>query len=567
MAKTVYTVTPKSGVNSYGSPQGYAATKVKHYKKGKELKIEKQQNGMGKINGKGEWVSMKYLKKNGNTSKSTSKKSSKEKEKDNIGNAKEIKDAPPSTDGIYGHNSDSYDKLLLKYIYTFGSPPKYTEAVDPYYDTKKKGIYVGRAMASTWFSDPAILSLCPGKVDYLPGFSRKNKDEFFKSIKGKLENAGVIDLAKKDKKKDMNGALYSFRPAYAEYMNVVNNLARISADLMGIGNVKNLMHGTSAALNSMDYGYYTNPENPNSTGRGSIFAETKRAISSAVSDSQYVHFFINHNGANISEGISTEAGKSWLEQKLDDESGISSAAQNIEFLFGGAISTDARKDIDKLLDNVSDSSQLLGGFTRIASNYLQGGRLVFPKMITGMNYEKSIEVELQFTSIYGDKESIFKYTILPALHIIAMATPKQMSSNMYTYPFLVRAYQKGNCNCDLGFISNLSITRGGADDTSWTVDGLPTEIGVRFTITPLYSNLMVSSSRNPFLTMQNTSLLEYLGVMCGIDMKANNLAKKKEIATKLLQNYVFDTPTSAARGIGGMKFINEISKFTQIISK
>ena len=109
------------------------------------------------------------------------------------------------------------------------------------------------------------------------------------------------------------------------------------------------------------------------------------------------------------------------------------------------------------------------------------------------------------------------------------------------------------------------MSRGGSDNTSWTVDSLSTEITARFTITPLYSNMMVTSARNPFLLLNNTAMLEYLGTMCGVDLKANNLSTKIEIAKSLLGNYFTDIPTSTARGITDLKIINEIRNFTQII--
>ena len=65
--------------------------------------------------------------------------------------------------------------------------------------------------------------------------------------------------------------------------------------------------------------------------------------------------------------------------------------------------------------------------------------------------------------------------------------------------------------------------------------------------------------------MKNDGLIDYLGNMCGFDLKANNLSTKIEIAKSLLGNYFTDIPTSTARGITDLKIINEIRNFTQII--
>ena len=72
-----------------------------------------------------------------------------------------------------------YNTLMQKYIRALGSPPRFTQQVDPYY-TNDMGAGTGRAMSKTWFSNPSILSICPGTVDYLPGFNKKEKDKVTK---------------------------------------------------------------------------------------------------------------------------------------------------------------------------------------------------------------------------------------------------------------------------------------------------------------------------------------------------------------------------------------------------
>lgn len=546
MADT-YVVT--ANINSY-SKASVTSNVVQKYTKGSEVKIYSTSNGWGNTTALGsKWVKMSYLKK---VASGTSKAEDGAKENEDVA----------ENDTVYGTSSSDYNKLLYKYIRAFGSPPRFTKYVDPIYN-EKLGYGTGRAMGNTWYSDPAILSICPGTVDYLPGFSKSEKNKFWDRVRDSMSDS-VKSLAEGDLNTDLNGKLYAFKSSYNSYINVVNLLARTAADFLGIGNVKDIIYKSKIPLNKFDYGFWTDPSK--SSSNKSIFAETVRSLNTAVSDSSYVHFFINHAGVTTSDNFTTESGKSWLESQFDTESGLSSVAQNIQFLFGGAITPEAESDIANILQEARDESEFLGSMTTMASNYLKGGRLVFPKMITGMDYEKTIQVQLSFTSIYGDKRSIFKYTILPALHLLALASPLQLSDNMYTYPYLVRIYERGNVNCDLAYLSNLEFSRGGSDNTSWTVDGLPTEITASFSVTPLYSNMMVTSSRNPFLFMQNTALLEYLGTMCGLDLKANNLEVKVQLAKQLLSNYVSDTPTNLARGIVDSKLIQEIRKYTQIIN-
>lgn len=529
--------------------------------KGAEVKIYAKESGKnnkqwGAINKeKTQWVSMEYVKKIASGDKKTKKDRSSSSSSPSKENKQTAKD-----NTVYGNDNAAYEKVLKKSIRAFGSPPRYIKDVDPYYDTKGF-LGTGRAMGLTWYSDPAILSICPGKVDYLPGFTKKKKNEFFNMVKGAMSK-DVLALATRDRDRDLNGQLYAFKSAYTNYMNVVNMLARTASIFLGIGDETDIIPGTKLKLKDFDYGWYTTPSKAKSKGLSGVFEETKHALNTVVTDDSYIHFFVNHSGAQVSESFSTEAGKSYIEEQLvGSGTGLDSLARNIQFLFGGAIGGTAKKDLEAILKEARDSNELLGGFATISSNYLKGGRLVFPQMITGMGYDKSVSVELNFTSVYGDKRSIFKYVILPCLHLLALAVPKQLSSNMYTYPYLVRCYQRGVVNIDLGYIRNLEFSRGGSDNACWTVDGLPTEITARFSIVPLYSNMMVTSSKNPFLAMQNTALLEYLGTMTGLDLKENVLNRKVEVAKSLLKNRVHDIPTNWARGFTDTKLINGVRDF------
>lgn len=564
---TVYTVTKITrSYDSYGNNPKYVATYGPNQAKS-EVKVYEQyrdQHGswVGRITKSGskkpEYVNMSYLSKTTKTDDSATSTSSTTSENYVI-NEKENKDEKGKGSAITGNTTKAYRNMLLKQIRAFGAPPRYTSQVDPYY-SDNKDISAGRALSNTWYSNPAILSLCPGTVDYLPGFTSKKKNKFFHQIKDSMLNAGLSMKGGKN----VNGKLYGFKTTYAEFVNVVNLLARTVADMLGIGDVNNIIRGTAVPLNKFDYGYYTNPTNAKgSHDERGMFREF---IDSATADwegKSYVHFFLNNaNGANVNETISTSSGGSMLENYFGESSEISALANNMQFLFGGALTKEADSDIKRILDEASDMNSFLGGLGEIAHDYLKGGRLVFPKIITGMQYDKSFTAEMTFNSLYGDKRSIFKYVYLPALHLLALATPKQLSDSMYTYPFLIRAFCSGSFNSDLAYISGLEFTRG--EGTHWTVDGLPTQITARITITPLYSNLMVTSTKNPLLYMQNTALLEYLGTMCGLDLKLSNFGLKLDLAKQLIKNDINDIPTQIARGVGEM-INNKVTQITNML--
>jgi uncharacterized protein YraI len=466
---------------------------------------------------------------------------------------------------ISGTNDSDYETLMKRYLTAFGCPPTFTNDVDPCYYSGF-GDTVGHEAARTIFESPSILSICPGTVDYLPGFgSDKYQGKQFMIYLNALAkgDSNLVSKLQDNVQDKLNGKLYEFKSAYTEYIDHVNPLCREAALLMGIGD--DLMPGTQTKLKNFDYGYWTTPDSQNGSKGASIFAQTWVNLNTAVSDKHYIHFFVNHQGTSINENMDTQTEASEIEQLFSGTSQLSELASNLQFLFGGAIgSSDAEKDINQIISNMGNKTDWVSSFVKIAHNYLKGGRLVFPQMVSTMSYNKSISCELKFMSPYGRKLSVFLRCIVPAIHLLVFMLPKQLTGNMYTYPFICRVYQQGQFNSDLAVMTDLRLTRGGSDNTSWTVDGLSTEIDASFTITPLYSNLIVPSASDPLLLLNNTSLMEYIGNLCGVDLKLNNLNAKVEIAKSAIENKFTDIPTNLVRGISDKKLFNEIRDFMQI---
>lgn len=456
---------------------------------------------------------------------------------------------------VSGYDREYYKKLQWKFVRSLGVPPKFNLDVDVQY-TNEISPGIGRVYNRTFLSNPSILSICPGSVDFLPGFSKSEKNNLFDLIADAASGAGENTLNKlQEDQKNLSGKLYSFQSAYTTYGKILNVLCRAAAILLGIGD--ELMPNTSIPLKQFDYGYWTLRETDKVVERDpSIFKDfwtgAIQTATSAVSDSNYVHFFLTNSETSVVESASTGTEESMIGQVLDS-SGLSSLAKNINFMFGGAVGDPAA---DTALKDLMNDSEIFGGtdflskIGRAATNYVKGGRMVIPLMLGDVSYEKAIDCSLTFMSPYGDKKSVFMYCMVPALHLLAFALPKQISDNMYTYPFIVRVYQQGWFNTDLAVISNIRLQRGGQDDTSWTEDGLATEWTVQFSVVPLYSELMVTSSDNPLLFMQNDGLLEYLGNLCGVDLKANNLGVKAELAVDMMLSRLRDIPTNFGRTTG-----------------
>lgn len=171
----------------------------------------------------------------------------------------------------------------------------------------------------------------------------------------------------------------------------------------------------------------------------------------------------------------------------------------------GAV-TGAIKDY---VNNVTteDMGAVLQSYTAV-----NGMQVVYPELWRDSAYSQAINIDFNFTSPYGDPLSIFKYVYVPFFTLLCFTMPRQADDNGYVSPFLVRADIPGMATCDLGYISNLSYTRGGSSGL-FTKDGLPRAISGNFTIESLYPYLAMSR-RISFLSA-NPSYTSFLDSMTG----------------------------------------------------
>jgi hypothetical protein len=178
---------------------------------------------------------------------------------------------------------------------------------------------------------------------------------------------------------------------------------------------------------------------------------------------------------------------------------------------------------------------------------IYGSNLIFPEIWQDSQYNKSYTISTEFVSPYGDKESIYINCLVPMMHLLALALPKQTTANTYTSPFLIKMFSKGWFSCEMGIVDNIQIEKG--PDQSWSVDGLATTMKVTLSVKDLYSQLMISPSNSPFLFFSNLGLIEFLGATCGVDLSVPTIELKIKLAMALLQNAVTDLPTNWYRDI------------------
>lgn len=468
-------------------------------------------------------------------------------------------------------DDEYYHRLSLRHFNALGYPPKFNMDIDLQYtdqdstDSDSEGPVgtgvditpgIGRVFAKTFLSNPPILSICPGKVKMFPDLMGVKKDNFIDMMADMATSDSLRDKINSDDAARFSGRLYQFEADTQSYGRYVNALCRACAIMLGIGDEKVPNLG-SKQLKNFDYAYWSlraditkDPETGEDTSIWKDFfsgpiKNAKKVFTSLVEDTTYLNFFLHGSETSVSESISTDVENSPLDS-IPIFNTINSLGSVTNYLTGAGftLGNDQSSVWESLKDALGWGGTGVDGLMDIAKNVMKGGKVVLPKMVSGATYGKSISCNTRFISPYGDKLSVFLKCIIPICHLLALALPRQISDNMYTYPFVISANQLGQFNVDLGVVTNMNITRGGMDNTSWTINSLPTEWDVSFDIIPLVDELMMTGTNHPVLFCKNVGLLSYLGNMCGFDLIANNADTRLEITKAFIINKFSGYPRS-----------------------
>jgi hypothetical protein len=105
----------------------------------------------------------------------------------------------------------------------------------------------------------------------------------------------------------------------------------------------------------------------------------------------------------------------------------------------------------------------------------------------------------------------------------------------------------------MGMVESLTITKG--VNNEWSVDGYPLAVNLQISIVDLYQSFFISringiSLTDAFNMMMNNSLIDYVSVQSGIDMKRAEWDKKLDVAVALAANAghdLFHHPSAAVK--------------------
>ncbi len=271
------------------------------------------------------------------------------------------------------------------------------------------------------------------------------------------------------------------------------------------------------------------------------------ALYDTLTNMQYVRFCVDPS-SGFTESYSNETGTSMLKSVFDNGSDM---LKEVAFLVNSGGSEDIGDSLTTLANAATDSiSQSLNGnnvtsilsrILNLTGNVVKGENVIMPDIYKSSSRPTTYSFTVHLKAPYGSKFGLYMDNLVPLMHLICLAIPKQATANTYSSPFLVKAFMDGVCNINLGMITDMQISKS-VSEQSWTVDGMPNEIDVSFTIADLYSDLSMSPQQNPILFLQNTSLIEYLANTCGMSLVYPQIGTKINLAMNLIKDRMTDIP-------------------------
>lgn len=399
----------------------------------------------------------------------------------------------------------------------------------PNTDRRLPGSNFGRKYSEKIIAKMPLLLLTPGVPKFMATYSSKDKTNLLSYLTGKgNKDDGILDKIVNNGK-DGNSKFYSFEFAYKQYYACVNPMLQRIARFLDIQDMK--IDGT--VLDRYKWENYTN-----------------EAFKGFVSSRESVAFYVDSE-TQISESFSNSTSQSMLAQSVN---GLSEMGKEMQFLLGGVagVEFDALKeenrgevlaDFDAFADKFARvipknlMNKVSNGFLTVAS----GGKMIFPEIWQDSKFSRSYSISIKLRSPESDNFSLFMNILVPLVHLICLAAPRQMGANSYQAPFLVRGFYKGFFNCEMGIIESLNIRKG--EKGKWSSSGLPTIVDVEISLKDLYDVMTITQDDNVLDLLNNTALLDYLANMCGININKPDVLRSLDIYYTQLTNKVIDTVT------------------------
>ena len=440
-----------------------------------------------------------------------------------------------------GYNNESKSLTMIKNTRgIYGIPYQFLKTVDP----RINGTDIGAKYAEKIVSKMPLLFLTPCKQKFMDGYDSNTKSAFLSGLLNQDQNDFLNQAISK------NGKYYKTVFMWDEYYKYVNCLCNQLAIYMGIDNVKIPTNKGEKKISAINW----STDLSNATFNNYFNAQN------AV-----VYYVDGSSISQMTESFSNGTTESSLASTLN---GYSETVNEIKFLVGednalmSTLQAAGQELSSGVMSNLADAfSNLTGGMLadlagKGTSSLITGGKLVFPKLWQDSSFSRSYSFDIKLRSPEHDNLSIFLNILVPFIHVLALTLPvaHEDNANSYNAPFLVKGYCKGLFNIDMGMITDLSVTRGA--ECQWNDDGLPTQMDISISIEDLYSSLYMSALKstsfplginqikNEVSMVQNTTMMDYLANLSGLNLADEQLVRSAKMLLKLASDTTATTVTN-----------------------
>ena len=217
---------------------------------------------------------------------------------------------------------------------------------------------------------------------------------------------------------------------------------------------------------------------------------------------------------------------------------------------GGAVNAAVAMGADRKIAN------------QIRTAVADGKKIDFPLMWKGSNYSAQYDITIRLYNPIPANDKLYQTLIVgPTAALMALSLPKSTDTTdmAYQYPFSVKFRIPGLVNLKAGYISNLTILKGGdVNDKAW--NNRPNIVDIKLTISPMYSTAVMtigdgSGSAMPTLKDEVSGMLDIDRIKEGLTS-----ADRSDIFTPNMTPSLNISPANT-RSINGIQ-TDAISAFT-----
>lgn len=427
-----------------------------------------------------------------------------------------------------GYNYSNAEGVLVKNMnQIMGMPYQFMKTVDP---KTEDGDFFGMKYTERIITKSPLLLMTPGKVDFMPNAKKTEAAGVISTLASQkfgTDSAELSDILQ------TSGRYYTFAFNYTEYFEFVNNMCHACAIFLGIDDCKvNIGSQTSKSLETLNW------QKVMENDFGSYF-----------SASECIAFYVDSVN-QVTDTFTNSTTESQIASKINS---FSDVGKEISFLLGtqagvefDLFSADEVENITKSVQDIADKylkgNQLFKDLGTEFATVAAGGKLLFPEIWDDSTFTRSFDINIKLRTPDCDPLSWYLNICVPMCHLIGLVAPQQRTNMGYFTPFLVRAFYKGLFNVDMGIITDMTFTKG--SEGSWSIDGLPTVVDVSLTIKDLYQAVLYISNKDKWF-MNNTTLMDYMANLCGININKPDIMRTFEIYAMLKKNKILNLPNKA----------------------